>query len=96
MTSPRKYIRLVNLQFSMIVSKKRNCIKPERSKKLVFVHYNKRLIRKIQRVDYESEHVVETLSENDKVGVSVCVFGVIFPHTLGTRIEVLGPPVVTF
>jgi hypothetical protein len=35
------------------------------------------------------EHVVETLSENDKVGVSVCVFVVIFPHTWGTRIEVL-------
>jgi hypothetical protein len=41
-------------------------------------------------------HVVETLSENYKVGVSVCVFGVIFPHTWGTRIEVLGPLTVTF
>jgi hypothetical protein len=29
------------------------------------------------------QHVVETLSANYKVGVSVCVFGVIFPHTWG-------------
>ena len=44
--------------------------------------------------------MVETwnLSENYKVGVSVwlCVFGVIFPLTWGTRIEVVGPLTVTF
>jgi hypothetical protein len=28
------------------------------------------------------QHLVETSSENYKVGVSVCVFGVIFPHRL--------------
>jgi hypothetical protein len=47
-------------------------------------------------VDLLTAHVVETLSENYKVGVSVCVFGVIFPHTWGTRNEVLGPLAVTF
>ncbi len=41
-------------------------------------------------------HLVDRLSENYKVGVSVCVFGVIFQHTWGTRIEVLGPLAVTF
>jgi hypothetical protein len=39
--------------------------------------------------------LVESLSENYKVVVSVCVFGVIFPHTWGTRIEVLEPLAVT-
>ncbi len=33
---------------------------------------------------------------NYNVGFSVCVFDVIFPHTWGTRIEVLGPLTVTF
>ncbi len=37
------------------VSRIRNYLKPERCKKLVFAHYNKRLDRKIKRVDYESE-----------------------------------------
>jgi hypothetical protein len=41
--------------YSFIVNRSRNRLKPERSKKLVFVHYCKRLIRKIKRVDYESE-----------------------------------------
>jgi hypothetical protein len=36
-------------------------------------------------------HLVESLNENYKVGVSVCVFGVIFPHTWGTRIKLLRP-----
>ena len=30
-------------------NRKRNPLKPERANKLVFVHYNKRLIRKIKR-----------------------------------------------
>ncbi len=33
--------------------------------------------------------MVENLSENYKDGVSVCVFGEIFPHTWGTRILVI-------
>ena len=39
----------------MIVSRDRGKLHPERSKKPIFAHYNKRLIRKIKRVDYESE-----------------------------------------
>jgi hypothetical protein len=41
--------------YSFIVYRSRNRLKPERSKKLVFVDYCKRLIRKIKRVEYESK-----------------------------------------
>jgi hypothetical protein len=46
-------------------------------------------------VSFSKGNVLQ-LSRNYKVGVSVCVSGVIFPHTWGTRIEVLGPLTVTF
>jgi len=39
------------LRGSFIVNGTRNKLEPERSKKLVFVHYNKRVIRKFKRVN---------------------------------------------
>ena len=41
--------------YSFLVNRNRNSLKPECAKKLVFAHYDTRLIRKIKRVDYESD-----------------------------------------
>ena len=43
--------------YSFIVNMQRKRLEPERSKKLVFVLYKKRLIRKMKRVDDESEAI---------------------------------------
>ena len=41
--------------YGFIVSRLRNKLSALRAKKLVFVHYNKRVARKVKRVDYVSE-----------------------------------------
>ena len=40
------------------MDKRRNKLASERSKKLVFAHYNIRALRKVKKVDYESEFFV--------------------------------------
>jgi hypothetical protein len=44
--------------YGFIVDKRRNKLASERSKKLVFAHYNIRALRKVKKVDYESEFFV--------------------------------------
>lgn len=59
--------------YSFIVDKRRNRLSVDRARKLVFVHFNVRLLRKVHAVDYEAEYFAWEVEEEEAEEVADAV-----------------------